>query len=102
MDADDSDMRWNAHDEYLTGAEFCLQSFGAVGMHEHEHCEFCWTKFMDPNFSDGHRAFIETNPDVLTRGYASTESWSPGIHKYWVCPTCFEDFRQRLGLRLVT
>jgi hypothetical protein len=39
---------------------------------EHEHCVFCFAKFMDPDYSDGHRRFIEEHPEVLTDGYATT------------------------------
>jgi hypothetical protein len=41
---------------------------------EHEHCVFCFTKFMDPEFSEAHRRFIEEHNDVLTEGYTTTET----------------------------
>jgi hypothetical protein len=42
------------------------------------HCAFCSTKFMaDPGL------------DILTEGYCTVD----GDH--WICPTCFEDFRDK-------
>ena len=97
----DEDRRFAGHDEYLTGAELRCQPFRAERHWEHGHCDFCWTKFMDPQHSAGHRRFIDANPDVLTHGYATTEAHPEGAGRYWVCPTCARDFRGRLGLTLL-
>jgi hypothetical protein len=67
---------------------------------EHEHCEFCWAKFMDPEFSPEHRTFIQDNPDVPTGGYTTTDEHAQGADSYWICDTCFKDFRERFGWRV--
>ncbi len=68
---------------------------------EHEHCLFCFTKFMDPEFSEAHRRFIEEHPDVLTEGYTTTAAHESGADWSWVCPPCFEDFADEFAFRLV-
>ena len=60
---------------------------------EHEHCAFCFAKFMDPRFSEEHRRFVAERADVLTEGYATTDE------RGWVCPRCFDDFADELGWR---
>ena len=44
---------------------------------EHDHCQFCWAKFME-----------EDDPDVLHEGYASDDNYR------WICSECFEDFKE--------
>ena len=61
---------------------------------EHAHCEFCWAKFLDPSFSDEHRAFIAEQPEVLTQGYATTG--------HWVCESCMSDFTEEFGWSAVS
>lgn len=65
---------------------------------EHEHCLFCWTKFMDPEFSEAHRRLIEKH-DVLTEGYTTTDEHPQGAG-HWVCPQCVGDFAKEFGLRV--
>lgn len=49
----------------------------------HDHCEFCWHKFMGNS---------EGIPDCSSEGYRSLDK------NYWVCKECFEAFRDRLSL----
>ena len=63
---------------------------------EHEHCEFCWAKFMDPTYSDEHRQHIAQNPEILTEGYTTDEEGGPSRSDCWICPKCFDDFREQL------
>jgi hypothetical protein len=67
---------------------------------EHEHCLLCFTKFMDPGFSEGHRRFVEEHDDVLTEGYTTTAQHEQGADRYWVCPPCVEDFAEEFGLQV--
>ena len=53
---------------------------------DHDHCDFCWAKFMVPEQR-------QQDPEILTAGY--TPALGPG--RTWICPTCFEDFRERFG-----
>jgi hypothetical protein len=47
---------------------------------DHDHCSFCWTTFTE-----------ERDPDTLQVGYATADRF------HWVCPACYEDFRERFG-----
>lgn len=44
---------------------------------DHDHCEFCSVKITSLNI-----------PDALQEGYATPDLY------HWVCPQCFEDFRE--------
>jgi hypothetical protein len=79
----------------------------------HDHCEGCWAKFAEYN-----------GPDILHEGYAHARPYEerpepefitkckeqgmrclprPPVEGYeflWVCPQCFEDFRELLVFRL--
>jgi hypothetical protein len=68
---------------------------------EHDHCVFCFAKFLDPRFSDAHRTFIDEHPDVLIEGYTTTCDHERGADWHWVCPQCFEDFTDEFGWRRV-
>jgi hypothetical protein len=35
-------------------------------------------------------------PDVLREGFATSDDFD------WVCPTCFDDFKEELQLKLAT
>lgn len=51
----------------------------------HDHCEFCWAEISDD--ASGHRSYHE--------------AWVTADDLYhWVCPECFEDFRQRFRWRV--
>lgn len=45
---------------------------------DHDHCIFCWAKFMDADY-----------PDALRAGYVTEDDYT------WVCETCFNDFKDR-------
>ncbi|CAN7436015.1 hypothetical protein LJR129_002814 [Acidovorax sp. LjRoot129] len=61
---------------YLKGAIFSWQPYApASTLNDHDHCEFCFAKFM---------AIESTN--ILTSGYATADRYR------WVCKTCFSDF----------
>jgi hypothetical protein len=54
------------------GTVFLRRDYCALDEHwEHDHCEMCWAKFMDPHFSAGHAQLIGQHPDVLTVGFAT-------------------------------
>lgn len=59
---------------------------------DHEHCEFCWAKFMDPDFSEDHRRFVAEHPDVLTAGYTTATCKPQRASRHWVCEPCMSDF----------
>jgi hypothetical protein len=50
---------------------------------DHEHCTFCWAKFMPAGAQPG-------DPEILTEGYVSEAD-------RWICEGCFADFRDEFG-----
>jgi len=99
MRAAADDWRRTSQERYLPPAtEFVWQRYRAEGDdHEHEHCEFCWAKFMDPDFGEAHRRFVAEHPDVLTSGYATTAAHPHGAKGHWVCEACMADFADEFG-----
>ncbi len=80
------DWRLQGQERYLSGAilHWATWHRPRPGW-DHDHCEFCGAKFME-----------EPRPDTLQAGYATADRYR------WICPTCFEDFRERFGWVLDT
>jgi hypothetical protein len=101
-DSGDGDWRLCGQERYLAGAAWVRRRYRARSERwEHDHCEFCWAKFMDPDFSPEHRRFIQEHPEVLTEGYATTAEHAQGAEYYWVCEPCFSDFAERFCWRVL-
>jgi hypothetical protein len=99
---EDEDSRLTNQDSYLHGAALTWKRYHARSpTWEHEHCVFCWAKFMDPDFSDADRRHIAEHPDVLTEGYATTAEHDQGADYHWICKPCFDDFAVRFQWRIV-
>jgi hypothetical protein len=100
-----SDWRLPGQEAHLQGATLARKNYRARDESwEHDHCEFCWAKFMDPTFSEDSAEFIADNPDVLTVGFGvQGRSPSGGTEDdyWWVCPQCVADFAQRFDCVLV-
>lgn len=76
---DEHDWRLQGQERYLYGATLYWRKYARYrDSWEHDHCEFCWAKFME-----------EYHPGVLHEGYTTSD------HYYWICETCFEDFKDR-------
>lgn len=100
--------------ERLQSASFRLTAYTSPGEEwDHDHCEGCWAKFAD---SDG--------PDLLHEGYCHAERFEiapepdlvkgakkqgmrvvaqpsvDGSRLHWVCPECFQTFREALDFKL--
>jgi hypothetical protein len=100
---DGDDWRLTGQESYLWRAIWVRKRYRAPSeTWEHDHCEFCWAKFMDPDFSPAARALIDGHPDVLIEGYASTEGHPREADYHWVCERCFADFSQRFGWEVVS
>ena len=52
---------------------------------DHEHCEFCWTRFSD----------FEGD---LHEGYCTQPSNTEKAH--WICPECYNDFKERFRWKI--
>lgn len=59
---------------------------------DHDHCIFCWAKFMDPTLSGASRRAIESDSEILTAGYTAGPDGGE-----WVCPGCFDEFSAAFG-----
>jgi len=81
---DDPDWRLRGQAAWLHGVSLVRRQYRASASNDHDHCEFCWVKFMAADF-----------PDVEREGYATTDG-----HR-WICATCFRDFEQRFCWLLV-
>jgi hypothetical protein len=81
MAIDPNDWRLRGQERYLQARSWSRRKYVAPHAdRDHDHCAFCWIKFMETPAAD-----------VLDEGYVTED----GAH--WVCPTCFEDFRERFG-----
>jgi hypothetical protein len=99
---DAGDWRLIGEEDGLRGAQLVWTRYHAWSeTWEHDHCEFCWAKFMDPEFSEAHRRFVEEHPDVLTEGYTTTAEHPNGADYHWICKRCFDDFAERFEWRVV-
>ena len=84
---DKTDWRLQGQERYLSGVQLLRQSYGGSQTGpsgEHEHCEFCFPKFM-----------VENVPDALHEGYCTLDG------DRWICANCFADFRERFHWELV-
>jgi hypothetical protein len=97
----EDDWRLTGQEAYLQGALFVRKPYRAYSEKwEHDHCAFCWAKFMDPTFSAEHRGQVEAEPEILTEGYATTDEHRQGAGYHWVCPRCYDDFKERFDWRV--
>lgn len=112
---------WRQHKlhwlEDYRGKSFRFAKYSApIDEWDHDHCEGCRAKFSESN----------NDPDSLSEGYVTAEpadnTPSPepeyitkckeqgayciplpsvgSFYYYWVCPACFEEFREILEFRL--
>ena len=98
----EDDWRLTGQERYLSEAELTRKPYKAPSATwEHDHCEFCWSKFMDAEVSPEHRAYMASHPEVLGEGYATTAGHPDGADAHWVCSACFDDFSDRFGWHIV-
>ena len=80
------DWRLQGQEKYLTGVELCRKRYRRTSQAwDHDHCEFCSEKFAEEDLI----------PDSLHEGYATPDSYR------WICPQCFEDFKEQFQWRVV-
>lgn len=74
---EEDDWRLQGQETYLKGVHLWWKRYVRYSERwEHDHCEFCWAKFM-----------VEDYPDVLHEGYATEDNYR------WICEQCFDDFK---------
>jgi hypothetical protein len=78
------DWRLTNQDRYLKGVELIWRAYKSANpSNDHDHCEFCWAKFM-----------ADESIDALREGYATDDRYR------WICKTCFDDFSDLFGWRV--
>ena len=71
-----NDWRLTNQERYLKGATLVWMTYRPANpQNDHDHCEFCFAKFMQERF-----------PETLQEGYSTSDR-----HR-WVCKPCFDDF----------
>jgi hypothetical protein len=81
----DDDWRLQGQERYLAGASLKLMPWASPNPGwDHDHCEFCWAKLAGQGIAD-----------ALHQGYATQ-----GL-EHWVCPQCFQDFRERFHFKVL-
>ena len=79
--------RRQGQEKYLKGVTLVRRSYVRYAQNpdwDHDHCEFCYAKFM-----------VEDHPGVLHDGYATLDDYR------WICDQCFEDFRDEFEWKVV-
>jgi hypothetical protein len=76
-----NDWRLINQERYLKGATLIWGRYApANSENDHDHCEFCRTKFMTNGQSE-----------LLHEGYSTPDGYR------WICSTCFDDFVDMFG-----
>ncbi|HEU4973836.1 MAG TPA: hypothetical protein VFT50_02010 [Baekduia sp.] len=98
MPAAPDDWRRQGQEDYLRGARLTWKRYQALSAQwEHEHCEFCWQKFLDAEYSPEHRrALEERSDDIEPAGYTNLAAGDVPAGKWWICKRCFEDFADEI------
>ena len=76
--AENEDWRLTNQEKYLVGVSLIYRRYKPTAGNDHDHCAFCWAKFM-----------VEDYPDVLHEGYSTLDSY------HWICNQCFRDFSDK-------
>jgi hypothetical protein len=80
----DDDWRLQGQEPYLTGVELRWSTWAESC--DHDHCEFCSAEISDRPVDD-HTQF--------------NQGWTTNDRYRWVCPPCFDDFRERFRWTVV-
>ena len=78
MPIEPNDWRLMGQERYLKGRSWTRKPYRKYRADwDHDHCSFCQAKFMEPG-----------TPETLHEGYSAQDDY------YWVCSTCFSDFKE--------
>lgn len=82
---EENDWRLRGQEEYLKAVPLWWKKYTRRSESwEHEHCEFCWAKFMQEDY-----------PEVLHEGYTTEDNYR------WICEQCFEDFKDSFEWKVI-
>jgi hypothetical protein len=77
----DNDWRLTNQMKYLKGVRLIWRTYTPKSERwDHDHCVFCFAKFMSQDL-----------PGILHEGYCTEDQY------YWICQTCFDGFKDKLG-----
>ena len=83
MGQEPSDWRLMGQEKYLMGESLRFKSYPErKTATDHDHCEFCFQKFMD------------SGEDTIQQGFATLDDYR------WICPTCYEDFNEQFQFKI--
>ena len=83
---DGADWRLKNQERYLSGVELTFRRYAPAHVaNDHDHCEFCFAKFMVGDYLE-----------VLHEGYATLDG------ERWVCEPCFRDFQRQSAWRVAS
>jgi hypothetical protein len=74
------DWRLQGQERYLMGSTLIHRKYRQNPNNpdwDHDHCEFCGETFS-----------LFDEPEYLKEGYATDDDYR------WICPTCFDDFKE--------
>jgi hypothetical protein len=83
MKKEEGDWRLTNQEKYLKGVTLIHRKYRQYPRNpdwDHDHCSFCWAVFM-----------VGGESGNLEEGYSTEDEY------HWVCPQCFEDFRETFG-----
>lgn len=81
------DWRLTNQEVYLKGKNLQFKQYKKYREGwDHDHCEFCFTKFMESN----------TSEEFQKEGYTTSDNY------HWICKQCFEDFKEYFEWKVQT
>ena len=94
--ADDWRRGW--HVRNLEGLRLTWKRFQAYSATwEHEHCAFCWKKFLDESYSPAMRDHLQRpESEDIAFGFTNLGRDDLPAGTYWICRACFDDFLEEL------
>jgi len=80
---EENDWRLTNQESYLKNKLLIAKNYkDRITNTDHDHCEFCLERFSE-DISD------------LNFGYSTEDNY------YWICDECYNDFKNKLGWKLV-
>ena len=79
----ETDWRLTNQMNYLYKAGLIKSIFKKSSNNDHEHCEFCWSKFGEED-------------NTLHVGYCTIDK------RVWICKQCYNDFKEQFDWHLIS
>ncbi|WP_454713659.1 hypothetical protein [Caulobacter segnis] len=80
---------------YLVGVRFQWKRHTSCEIWDHDHCEGCLTTFSE-HFEEG-----PGSDPILREGFTTCSDYVHGSDYAWVCPDCWETFKDAMKWVLV-